>query len=182
MTYGSDANYDKSNSIIEVEKKKFSLKYMSDVLKASDDIRSRQKKAQALVDHLSKLYKINSPKVTVTERPRRSSGNGQTYGFYRHGGGYPDTIVIYNTTAKTGKPVSIKSFADTLLHEFTHHYDTRYLKIDSIHSAGFYRRISSFKDHLTTTTIASHQIIRDITDKPLRQLISIEKPLGIVSG
>ena len=144
---------------------------MSDVLKAGDDVRKRQKTAQALVGHLSKLYKINSPKVVITDKPRRSFGNGQTYGFYRHSGNPSgDTIVIYNTTAKTGKTVSIKSFADTLLHEFTHHYDTRYLKIESRHTAGFYKRISSLKDNLTSSTIATKEIKSDITMKPLHQL------------
>lgn len=150
---------------------------MSDMLKASEDSKGRQKKAQALVDHLSKLYKINSPKVVITDRPRASfqRGNvkGQVNGFYRHNG-IPsmDTIVVYNTTAKTGKPVAIKAFTDTLLHEFTHHYDTRYLKIKSAHTAGFYKRISSLKGHLTKTTIMSQNIINDITDRPLRSLIS----------
>ena len=149
---------------------------MSDVLKAGDDTRKRQKAAQALVGHLSKLYKINSPKVVITERPRRSfqkgSVSGQTYGFYRHSSNPAgDTIVIYNTTAKTGKTVSIKSFADTLLHEFTHHYDTRYLKIDSKHTAGFYKRISSLKDNLTSAKIDTKEIKSDITDLPVRQLM-----------
>ena len=149
---------------------------MSDVLKAGDDTRKRQKAAQALVEHLSKLYKINTPKVVVTERPRRSfqrgSLSGQTYGFYRHSGNPAgDTIVIYNTTAKTGKVVSVKSFADTLLHEFTHHYDTRYLKIDSKHTAGFYKRISSLKSNLTSAKLDTKEIKSDITDLSVRQLI-----------
>lgn len=120
----------------------------------------------------------------ITERPRKSfqRGNvsGQTYGFYRHSGNPSgDTIVIYNTTAKTGKAVSAKSFADTLLHEFTHHYDTRYLKIDSRHTAGFYKRISSLKEGLSSKMIATKQIISDMTTKPLQQVLSGK---GLVSG
>lgn len=172
----ADSDYERSNSIERVDKKRFSTKYMQAVLKTDEDAGKRRKAAQALVDHLSKLYKINSPKVVITERPRRSfqrgSVSGQTYGFYRHSGNPAgDTIVIYNTTAKTGKPVSIKSFADTLLHEFTHHYDTRYLKIDSRHTAGFYKRISSLKDNLTSAKLNTKEIKSDITDLSVRQLI-----------
>ena len=67
--------------------------------------------------------------------------------------------------------MSIKSFADTLLHEFTHHYDTRYLKIESRHTAGFYKRISSLKGNLSDTTVAMKDIVNDITSKPLREVI-----------
>jgi len=180
---GVDADYEKSNSISTVDRKRFSTKFMSALLKSPEDIRKRQKAAQELVGHLAGLYKINTPKVVVTDKPRRSNGRGQTYGFYRYNGNPAgDTIVIYNTTAKTAKPISIKSFADTLLHEFTHHYDTRYLKIESRHTAGFYKRISDLKGHLTGATIATRQIVRDVTDKPLRQLLAGDRTKGSVSG
>ena len=173
----SSGDYEKSNSIESVDKKRFNKRFLSDVLSSTEDAAKRQKKAQALVDHLSKLYGINSPKVRVTERPRasfrRGNVSGQVNGFYRHSA-IPelDTIVVYNTTAKTNKPVSIKSFADTLLHEFTHHYDNRYLKIESRHTAGFYKRISSLKEGLSAKGIATQQILSDITMKPLRELTS----------
>ena len=151
------------------------------MLKTDETTKGRQKAAQNMVSHLSKLYKINTPKVVVTEKPRRSNGRGQTYGFYRYNGNPAgDTIVIYNTTAKTNKPISIKSFTDTLLHEFTHHYDTRYLKIKSAHTAGFYKRISDLKGHLTKAIIPTKDVRSDITDLPIRQLTIGTK--GNISG
>ena len=182
-TISNDADYQKSNSIETVDKKKFNSKVMSDMLKADDTIKGRQKAAQAMVSHLSKLYKINSPKVVVTEKPRRANDRGQTYGFYRHNGNPAgDTIVIYNTTAKTNKVISIKSFTDTLLHEFTHHYDTRYLKIKSAHTAGFYKRISDLKRHLTKATIPTKDMRSDITTMPLRKLITVDITKSNVGG
>ena len=167
-------DYEKSNAIESVDAKRFSTKYFSSLLGQTEDPKKRQKAAQELIDHLSNLYKINSPKVMVTERPRLSNDRGQTYGKYRFYQNDPrgDTIIIYNTTAKTGKPVSIKSFADTLLHEFTHHYDTRYLKIKSAHTAGFYKRISSLKGHLSKEKIKTKIIMNDMTSRPLNSLIA----------
>jgi hypothetical protein len=167
----TSTDYERSNSIETIEKKRFKKSLFSKLLEAKEDEGSRQKAAQALVDDLCKQYKINSPKVYVTERPRRSSGGGQTYGYYRHGGGVKDSIVIYNTTAKTGKKVSIKSFADTLLHEFVHHYDTRYLKIETMHTAGFYKRISSLKESLSNVTIATKNMLRDVTERRISSLV-----------
>ena len=52
------------------------------------------------------------------------------------------TSVIYNTTTKTKKTIAIKTFYETLLHEFIHHYDIVGLKLgDSLHTSGFYKRI-----------------------------------------
>jgi len=83
-----------------------------------------------------------------------------------------DKTIIYNTTAKTGKSVSIKSFADTPLREFIHHYDTRYLKIKSAHTAGFYKRISSLKGYLSKEKIDTKIIMNDMTSKPIYSLIT----------
>lgn len=85
-------------------------------------------------------------KLTVLNKPQRKKVNGKTLGFYTVGRNY---ITIYNLTATTQKTVSIKTFYDTLLHEFMHHYDYKVLKLEnSLHTSGFYQRISDLKNKL----------------------------------
>jgi hypothetical protein len=37
---------------------------------------------------------------------------------------------------------------NTIIHEWLHHYDTEKLKLRSIHTKGFYMRLSSLKNNL----------------------------------
>ena len=67
------------------------------------------------------------------------------YGSYRLGSA---TITIPNRTAVRGQIVASKTFLDTLLHEWLHHYDTLKLKLNSIHTKGFYLRLSDLKGKL----------------------------------
>lgn len=58
-------------------------------------------------------------------------------------------ITLYKFTAKTKKIASNKSVLDTLLHELCHHFDFVLIGFGgSIHTAGFYKRISSLKNCL----------------------------------
>ena len=41
-----------------------------------------------------------------------------------------------------------RDFLNTLLHEWLHHYDTRKLKLNSIHSKGFYLRLNDLQEKL----------------------------------
>ena len=141
-------NYEKSNKIEKVALSKFSKLFYANLL--AD--KNRQKDSQLLVEYLSEKFGISTPKVVIKETPQphatnlRGSLKSKTYGTYQVG---TETITIYNKTAVRKEQVSIKQFADTLLHEFMHHYDTKYLKIQTIHSAGFYKRISDLKEKLS---------------------------------
>ena len=141
--------YEKSNSILEVAHGKFTTKTYSDLLADGD----REQKSQALVDYLCDVFKIPHVRVYVADKPRRVSGRKTTHGFISVSG-YGDRNVskyinIYNYTAKTHKVVAIKTFTGTLLHEFMHHYDLQYLKLDkTLHTAGFYTRISDLQRKL----------------------------------
>lgn len=142
------STYDKSNAIVKVRLKSFVKKYSHDVLCSGDSVEARELHGQALIDYLCKKFRIDNAYLSVTTscRPCRRS-NAQAYGMY-----YPATrrITIYNTTAKTRKTVSIKSFYDTLLHEFMHHYDLLSIKIGGTpHTAGFYKRISDLREKLS---------------------------------
>ena len=113
----------------------------------------RQRNAQALVNYLCDKFKIAPTSVLVCNRPQPHSTNdngairSKTLGNYTL---QTAVIRIYNLTAAKRQEVSIKVFADTLLHEFMHHYDMQYLKLGAtIHTAGFYKRISDLKNKLS---------------------------------
>lgn len=70
----------------------------------------------------------------------------KTLGTYNTGS---TNIRIYEYTAVRKQPVSSKTNLDTLLHELMHHFDCRVLRLqESIHSAGFYKRIGNLKTEL----------------------------------
>lgn len=139
-------NYEKSNKIIAVEYSRFSSKEYNALLLDKTD---RAKSGQTLLNYLCDKYKISRIPLIVSNSNRKYNKYGQTYGLYSFANGKGIRIVIYNKTAKTGQIIAIKAFINTLLHEFIHHYDTEYLKIQSIHSAGFYKRIADLQTKLT---------------------------------
>lgn len=147
MNMLNSALYEESNAIGEVKFNSFRKDFAEKVLKCGTSATDRQKASQALLNYLCDKYKIARVRLTVTIRPRKQIGkNTQLYGYYRP---IVNTICIYNTTAKTDKAVSIKTFFDTLIHEFIHHYDFAYLKFSaSPHTKGFYKRISDLKAKL----------------------------------
>ena len=135
-------DYITSNNIDLVYYNKLSKKEYNSLLNSVSN--KRKQAAQNLLNYLCDKYHINRIKLIISEDKRKIIKNGQIYGFYKKG----ISITIYNKTAKTNKEVSIKSFIDTLLHEFMHHYDTEYLKIQTMHTAGFYKRISDLEKKL----------------------------------
>lgn len=151
----NEAAYKKSNKKTTVSLNKFKTVFFDRLL--TD--KSRRADAQTLVTYLSDKFRIAPPVVCVVESRQphqtgysewtgRSHLKNKTMGLYNHANA---TIYIYNRTAIKGEEVSIKAFADTLLHEFMHHYDYYVLKLPkSLHTAGFYKRISDLKTKLTT--------------------------------
>lgn len=149
-----DAAYNRSNAVTAVKLNKFKTEFYDRLLKD----KSRHADAQTLVTYLSDRFHIAPPAVAVTESRQphqtgysawtgRSHLKNKTMGLYNRG---TATIYIYNKTAVRGEKVSIKAFADTLLHEFMHHYDYYVLKLPkSLHTAGFYKRISDLKAKLS---------------------------------
>lgn len=145
-------DYEKSNKYDSVALNKFSHKEWHDLLECGESFAERRDAGQRLLDYLCKKFKICSVSLSTTHKiqEHRDNSNGtlraKVLGKY-----YPQmrAIVVYNLTAKRKKVVSIKTFADTLLHEFMHHYDHVYLKMnDSPHTTGFYKRISDLKAKL----------------------------------
>jgi len=111
---------------------------------------TRQEWGQALVHELSINCGIDLPNLKVSDtRQRHSVKNGRLvfkqYGYYRSKSAY---IYIQNLTARRGQTLAPKTFLDTLLHEWMHHYDSRKLAIRSLHTKGFYLRLTSLKSLL----------------------------------
>lgn len=150
----NEAAYKKSNKKTTVSLNKFKTVFFDRLL--TD--KSRKADAQTLVTYLSDKFRIAPPAVCVMESRQphqtgysewtgRSRLKNKTMGLYNRSNA---TIYIYNRTAIKGEEVSIKAFADTLLHEFMHHYDYYVLKLPkSLHTAGFYKRISDLKAKLS---------------------------------
>lgn len=138
--------YEKSNRVTVVRLNSFNKAYVKRLLKSKEDIYDRAQHGIDLLDYLCNKFKIANVYLFVKNKPRLCHGSAQVYGTY-----YPskNVIVIYNLTAKTMKPISINSFYSTLLHEFMHHYDIKEMKLKtSLHTAGFYKRISDLKRKL----------------------------------
>jgi hypothetical protein len=138
-------NYELSNKIECVTYNKFNKTYYTNLLNAKS-VRERLKYSNELLNYLCIKYKINTPQLVIIDRNQPNRSNGHKCGDYNVN---RYVIRIWNKTAKLGKEVSIKQFINTLLHEFMHHYDYKVLKLDnSIHSKGFYMRISDLEKKL----------------------------------
>ena len=145
------SNYQKSNAITQV---KFSIsdlaKETADKILKSKSVESRQSLGEILLDELSDGAGIDIVKLKISDtRQYHKKYRGVTvfkqYGYYRPASNY---IYIQNLTSVFGRPLATKTFLDSLLHEWLHHYDHHKLKLDSIHTKGFYLRLKSLKARL----------------------------------
>ncbi|MBV8301688.1 MAG: hypothetical protein JOY68_07180 [Candidatus Dormibacteraeota bacterium] len=128
------------------------------IVEASDDHRERRTLAQRLVDQLNAEFGLPPCGVVVADRAQVHEHDGRrlqskTYGYYRcslRGGAVNGArIRIYHRTAVRQQVISSKVFLNTVLHEWTHHYDFAALGLGrSPHTAGFYARLRSLAEAL----------------------------------
>ncbi|MGQ3683854.1 MAG: hypothetical protein ACUBOA_02375 [Candidatus Loosdrechtia sp.] len=117
---------------------------------ASTDAHEREMLGQGLLNEISQSLSIPAPRLTVYDkRQSHSLKDGKlmrkTYGMYKKG-----HITINNKTAIRQAIVAPKTFLDTLIHEFMHHYDYEVLRLPaSLHTAGFYYRLGDIIKKLT---------------------------------
>jgi len=146
-----DVNYSRSNSIssVKIKASELALKLSSDIL-TSSEAESRQQLSEALLDELSDSAGIDVVEVAIADQNQIHRRKGTRIIMKKYGSYQPSsrTIKISNRTAARGQILAPKSFLDTLLHEWVHHYDTYKLKINSIHSKGFYERLNDLKSKL----------------------------------
>ena len=153
---GGDANYEKSNAITTLPAGRFSSTYRTAILTAKrDTAEHRTALANALVDHICKVYGIPPVRVSVTERTQwkrtteRGTLKSKTLGVYTHTATHAVGINIPNLTAVKAQRITNKGFLNTLLHEVNHHLDYALLHLTkSLHTAGFYKRISDLDSKL----------------------------------
>ena len=137
------AIYLKSNSIKDTpfQPNKEAINYAKRLL-SSTDASERQALGQSLLNEISRTLSIPAPQLNINDkRQNHSLKNGKlmrkTYGTYKAG-----KITISNKTAIREAVLAPKTFLDTLIHEFMHHYDYEALKFpSSLHTAGFYYRL-----------------------------------------
>jgi len=106
---------------------------------------------QELSDAIFKMFGLQTVPVRFAgKQPVKNTRNGyvKTLGVNRRNF-LTNTIQIYKLTGKRGQVRKPKASVETLLHEIVHTLDIALCKLnDSIHSAGFYKRISQLKDML----------------------------------
>jgi hypothetical protein len=107
------------------------------------DERAIARASQQFVTALCRASGVPDKIVTVAGK-RQSTGRGEIHGLCEMNG----RITIYLYTAKRGLMVAFKTYLKTLIHEFMHHYDWKGLKIQSMHTAGFYKRVNHVYKHV----------------------------------
>ena len=114
---------------------------------ASQSARARQKLSEELCDVLCDLAAIDicTIKVSDTKQYHKRSGGRvvmKRYGYYKPAQKY---IYIQNRTAVRGQILAPKTFLNTVLHEWMHHYDHCALGLNSVHTSGFYQRLGNLQ-------------------------------------
>ena len=150
----ANRNYKKSNKIEQVhfEPSDQACEICAEILKSSE-VDHRQRLSVDLMDELCDLAQIDIVNIKISNAKqyhRKSKGrvSMRQYGYYRPSSCY---IYITNHTAVRGQPLAPKTFLNTLLHEWMHHYDTCKLGLNSIHTKGFYLRLQSLEKQLRSS-------------------------------
>jgi len=133
------------------------------LLSAPDDASERMRVGQLLIDDLCGLAGLVPCELVVADRRQVHEHDGRrlqskTYGYYRcwsaDGAVSRARIRIYHRTAVRQQVITPKVFLNTLLHEWTHHFDFAGLKLArSPHTAGFFARLRSLADALAVGMI-----------------------------
>ncbi len=146
-----DPNYERSNAVLDIPIAiGAQARLLTVQLLASGDALMRQRLGLALLDELTEAAQINICHLKVYDAPQAHRHRGSRMVYKKYGHYQPKTkgILIYNRTAVRGQILAPKSFLETLLHEWVHHYDFEKLKLNSIHTSGFYSRLNGLKARL----------------------------------
>jgi len=142
------SNYRRSNKILSVkfQPSEKSMTLVNKLFKYKKS-ENRQKICNKLIPELCRSAKVPMAKIKISDTRQYHKRRGSSIVFKQYGYYRPQTNYIYiqNLTPARGQTLAPKTFIDTLLHEWLHHYDTHKLKLDSIHTAGFYARLKDLK-------------------------------------
>lgn len=151
--WGQDSSYRRSQATPEIplDASERAIELAHAILSGDDSAPGRQQAGQALIDVLNQLVGLPRCELVVADRRQVHEHDGQrvqsrTYGYYRCWSDYGKVskarIRIYNKTAVRQQIISSKVFLNTLLHEWTHHYDFAGLRLRrSPHTTGFFKRL-----------------------------------------
>ena len=146
------SNYQKSQAAAKVRFKPPQEARMlaSQILASSGLEEERQRLSDDLLDVLADCAQLDIVKLKISATNQYHKKKGGKVVYKRYGYYKPDTKYIYiqNRTAVRGQILAPKTFLDTLLHEWMHHYDSQKLGLHSIHTKGFYLRIKDLKQKL----------------------------------
>ena len=144
-------NYEKSNAVtvVDFEPSGRARRIVQGIL-ASKGYEERQKLSHFLINELAWNAGVERLKIRIKDTKQWHKKRNGRVAVKKYGVYYPRTksITIQNLTAVRGQELAPKTFLDTLLHEWVHHYDFEHLSINSIHTRGFYERIRSLKEGL----------------------------------
>ncbi|MFQ5545218.1 MAG: Wss1p-related putative metallopeptidase [Acidiferrobacterales bacterium] len=103
---------------------------------------------QRIADDITSDLEV--PKVHVDVLAVRPHDEvSELHGLYTREEGRRANIRLWIRTAERKKIVAFRTFLRTLLHELCHHLDYELLKFpDSLHTEGFYKRLSSLFNQL----------------------------------
>ncbi len=114
----------------------------------ADDRKRTQKATVALT--LGICAALEVPPVVLRVLARRpANAREELHGLYEREEGKPAVIRVWMRTAAYERPVALRTFVRTVLHEICHHLDFERLALpDSYHTEGFFRRESSLARQL----------------------------------
>jgi hypothetical protein len=114
-----------------------------------DDDRKRTQKATALlVKGICTAFEVQPVTLRVLAK-RPSNATSELHGLYEREEGKRPVIRVWMRTAAHERPVALRTFVRTVLHEACHHLDFEKLGLaDSYHTQGFFRRESSLARQL----------------------------------
>lgn len=143
-------NYTLSNNYETLPKCKFLVKTKKLFLSLREKEKTDQKDLQIIADAICDNLKVRRVRIIYSGVQNNTTVNGKlkskTLGTYTP---VLEIINIFRFTAIKKQEVATKTAFDVLLHELCHHFDYTILKLNqSIHSAGFYKRITFLKTSL----------------------------------
>jgi hypothetical protein len=114
----------------------------------ADDRTRTQKATVALVRGICEALEV-PPVVLRVLAKRPSTATEELHGLYEREDGKAAVIRVWMRTAAWQRPVALRTFVRTVIHEVCHHLDFEKLALpDSYHTQGFFRRESSLARQL----------------------------------
>ena len=122
--------------------------------------------SQAFIDLLGDLFYVGTKRLSLGNRcrPHSRDAQGRIRGELHGTCSSKGTIRIYLRTAAREQPTAFKTYFNTLVHEWVHHYDFVSFN-DSIHCGGFYQRLNSIYKMCVETLPSAKTGVRRKTAK-----------------